>query len=505
MIELEIGGQRHPIPTGQIVVGSDASCVIRLSGDGVHPRHALIEGAADGSAAVRPAVPEAEILLNGVRLGAEPAPVLHGDMFTVGGHEVLCVDPRRTGSTQFVNAADLAKLVGPGIRPVTQRPATGSTGGRLVCLTDGREYTIGNAPMIFGREANCDIVVPNKDVSRRHAEILATPQGYVVVDSSINGTFVNGDRIQSQRVLARADVIRVGDHEFRFYADAATASPPPAAAEASPPAPLPAPASPPPMEMRPAEPGVIPPSGRISFTVPSVPPMGAQQRLHDTMHGVSVPAVSAPSIAPPPRPSAPAPAARASAATAAALASILVRSGGLKGARLSIRVPVVNVGRADYNDLVIPDESVSTSHAKLQRREEIWVLTDLGSTNGTFVDGERISGETALSPGASIRFGEVSAMFDPVDDGTDVAKGGGTKVLGVVAAPSPPPVPGPPRPSAAPRAASLRPAEPVVRAPVRRPPVVVSSPRSKDGVPKWVVGVAVLVILAALAIFLLQH
>ncbi|MGH7702732.1 MAG: FHA domain-containing protein, partial [Gemmatimonadales bacterium] len=466
-----------------------------------------VEGAADGSAAVRQAVPEADIRLNGVRLGAEPAPVLHGDMFTIGGHEVLCVDPRRSGSTQFVSAADLAKLVGPGIRPATQRPATGSTGGRLVCLTDGREYAIGSAPLVFGREANCDIVVPNKDVSRRHAEILATPQGYVVVDSSINGTFVNGDRVQGQRVLARADVIRVGDHDFRFYADAATASPSPAAAQASPPPPPPAPSSPPPMDLRPVEPGGSPSSGRISSTAPSVPPLGAQQRLFDTVHGVSVPAATAPPpiapppIALPPRPSATAPAARPSAA--APLASILVRSGGLKGARLTIRVPVVNIGRADYNDLVVPDESVSTSHAKLQRREEVWVLTDLGSTNGTFVDGERISGETALSPGASIRFGEVSAIFDPVDDGSDVAKGGGTKVLGVVAAP-PPPAPGP-RASTAPRATPAPPAEPVVRAPVRRPPVVVSTPPSKSGVPQWVVGVAILAILAALAIFLLKQ
>ena len=37
-----------------------------------------------------------------------------------------------------------------------------------------------------------------------------------------------------------------------------------------------------------------------------------------------------------------------------------------------MKVPVVNIGRAEYNDIVIPDESVSTMHAKLQRREEIW-------------------------------------------------------------------------------------------------------------------------------------
>jgi hypothetical protein len=43
-----------------------------------------------------------------------------------------------------------------------------------------------------------------------------------------------------------------------------------------------------------------------------------------------------------------------------------------QGNRLQVKVPVVNIGRAEYNDIVIPDESVSTMHAKLQRREEIW-------------------------------------------------------------------------------------------------------------------------------------
>ena len=60
---------------------------------------------------------------------------------------------------------------------------------------------------------------------------------------------------------------------------------------------------------------------------------------------------------------------------------------------------MVNIGRGDYNDVVIGDPSVSTMHAKLQRREAVWILTDLGSTNGTFVEGERLTGEAAAQPG----------------------------------------------------------------------------------------------------------
>jgi pSer/pThr/pTyr-binding forkhead associated (FHA) protein len=101
---------------------------------------------------------------------------------------------------------------------------------------------------------------------------------------------------------------------------------------------------------------------------------------------------------------------------AAPIASLLVRTGSMRGKRLPVRVPVVNIGRADYNDVVIGEPSVSTTHAKLQRRDDIWVLTDLGSTNGTFVEGEPVTGETALTPGTTLRFGEVAVLFEPLDD-----------------------------------------------------------------------------------------
>jgi pSer/pThr/pTyr-binding forkhead associated (FHA) protein len=134
------------------------------------------------------------------------------------------------------------------------------------------------------------------------------------------------------------------------------------------------------------------------------------------------------------------------------LGNFLVRSGALKGQRLVVKTPVANIGRADYNDLVIPDESVSTTHAKLQRREGVWVLVDLDSTNGTFVDGERVKGETPLSPGVTVRFGDIPLVFEPTDDSAAVAKGGGTRMMEVIKpkAPPPPPPP-PPAPPAAPK------------------------------------------------------
>jgi pSer/pThr/pTyr-binding forkhead associated (FHA) protein len=167
--------------------------------------------------------------------------------------------------------------------------------------------------------------------------------------------------------------------------------------------------------------------------------------------------------------------------SSAPLGNLVVRSGSLKGQRLAIRTPVVNIGRADYNDLVLPDESVSTTHAKLQRREGVWILVDLDSTNGTFVDGDQIKGEVPLAPGATVRFGEIGTVFEPTDEGAAVAKGGGTRVMEVMtmspqpakpaaARPSPaPPKPAPPKPAPA-KAAPAKPAAPKAK-PGAKPPV----------------------------------
>ncbi len=504
MIELEVAGQRTAVPAGELILGSDPSCGLRLSG--IAAAHAVVMATEEGAGVVR-RVGDNDVLVNGHKLGAEPAPILHGDKLQLGIHEILIHDPRRSGSTQFVSAADVAKMVAATAKPGALKPATAATGGRLVCLTDGREYTIGSAPLVFGREAGCDIVVPNKDVSRRHAEIFVSPQGYVLVDSSTNGTFVNGERIDGQRVLARADVLRVGDHEFRFYADKAPEAPPAAAAA--------------PLASAPAE-----------VPAPPAPAAGAAERLNETMHGMRATPPAPPMPPPPPAP-APAAAAKPAARTssgAGTLATFLVRSGSLKGQRLQVRVPVVNIGRAEYNDIVVPDDSISGSHAKLQRREGIWILVDNDSTNGTWVDGERITAEAMLGPGAVVRFGEISVLFEPTDDHLGTASGSGTKVMGairqpaapaappeppapvpVAAAPVPAPTPPPPAapiptsiPAAAPRAPSAgREAGGVSRSGAR-PPVIVSSP-PPGGRPKWVVPLILVVVLGAVAAYLLTR
>ena len=178
---------------------------------------------------------------------------------------------------------------------------------------------------------------------------------------------------------------------------------------------------------------------------PATPPPGADHRLSDTLHGIptgeagrAYPRTGEGEVVKDQTKSR-----AASRPESPMLAAFVVRTGSLKGQRLPVRLPIVNIGRAEYNDIVLPDDSVSTLHAKLQRREGVWVLADQGSTNGTLVDGLPVEGEAALPPGAIVRFGSVQTIFEPLDDSAEIQKGESTRVIHSV--PTPPPT-GPRRP-----------------------------------------------------------
>ena len=85
MALLELGGRKFAISVGDVVLGSDAGNAIVLGGTGVLGRHAVFQAQPDGQVIIRKAVPQAEVRINGVRLGSEPTPLLHGDKVEGGG------------------------------------------------------------------------------------------------------------------------------------------------------------------------------------------------------------------------------------------------------------------------------------------------------------------------------------------------------------------------------------------------------------------------------------
>lgn len=69
------------------------------------------------------------------------------------------------------------------------------------------------------------------------------------------------------------------------------------------------------------------------------------------------------------------------------------------------RTRPMTVGRDDDCDAVIPDASVSGRHARLEFDGVTWVLTDLGSTNGTWLNGARVAEPARIEPADVVQFG----------------------------------------------------------------------------------------------------
>lgn len=81
------------------------------------------------------------------------------------------------------------------------------------------------------------------------------------------------------------------------------------------------------------------------------------------------------------------------------------------------RLPLLahsTVGRGEGNDVVLPDTFVSAEHARLLWNGNGWVVEDLHSTNGTFVNGKGVSRVTTVRPGDELTFGHVKLKLVPL-------------------------------------------------------------------------------------------
>lgn len=162
---------------------------------------------------------------------------------------------------------------------------------------------------------------------------------------------------------------------------------------------------------------------------------------------------------------------------------MVMRTGPTPGKIYPLSQGQITVGRDASCDIVINDAEISRHHAKLTQQADSYVLEDMGSTNGTFVDGQRLMGPHVLRPGDLVLLGEnVSLSYETVayDEAAAAA-----------AAPAPeyvPPTPVPPSPEPAPQPAPQ----------YYAPPELPAEPKKPNSTRNWILaGCGCLVLIVA--------
>lgn len=118
--------------------------------------------------------------------------------------------PAEHGETMIYSASQ--RVGGPPAQARSRR-----TSARALLLVDGRRLLVPAPGAVLGRSRECDIVIDDSGVSRRHAEIRPAQEGWTIADlGSTNGVRVNGRAIRAPHALALGDRVELGSTEIVF-------------------------------------------------------------------------------------------------------------------------------------------------------------------------------------------------------------------------------------------------------------------------------------------------
>ncbi|MCK9248941.1 MAG: FHA domain-containing protein [Solirubrobacteraceae bacterium] len=250
--------------------------------------------------------------------------------------------------------------------------------------------------LVVGRAATGDGALGGDDLlSRRHAEIAVDGPLLRVTDlGSTNGTFVGERRIDGPTTIAVGERLRVGGTTVEVVLVGAPDDAAPTDVRLRPAAPDPAPAPR-------AEPAVA--AAAPAPPIPAPPPPDAPARVAAVAPGAAAPVARASGGTPPASADLPSGSAREHGA-----ASIVV-----DGRRIPLPDGGYVVGRDPAADLVLSDDRTSRRHARIDRDAGGgWYVVDLGSSNGTLLDGERLHGESRwLDNGDTVQIGGSTLRF----------------------------------------------------------------------------------------------
>ncbi|KXP06045.1 ABC transporter [Tsukamurella tyrosinosolvens] len=291
----------------------------------------------------------------------------------------------------------------------------------LTVTVDGQTLTFAPGKTVtFGRTLESDVTINHPLVSRTHAVASAGPTGWILTDRSTNGVFVGGVR-RPTIALNGTQQLMFGDPRtgaaVTFAAAARSNTPPPPPARTPPPA-----AAQQPVQQLPAarrapsnpvprpNPGPPPPAGPAANPGPGSNP--------GQVAGSAPHAGAAPPSRPmplPPRQQAPVPPQRPSGDVAPHLRAMAGNTGLYQVAKMPARplgTGQMTIGRTPDNDIAIGDMLVSRRHARLLTGPQGLVIEDLGSANGTQVNGRRIAGPTSLRDGDLVTVGNSDLIVE---------------------------------------------------------------------------------------------
>ena len=299
-----------------VTVGRERTAGLWLDDRSVSRQHAQLEPVADG-VRVRDLGSG-----NGVWMGAErisDRQIAPGQQFRIGA----TVFEVRSGPGEVPSLAPVGPTARGATRPPEAPPRAGGLGLRVVegsaTVPLGHVYAVTGELATLGRSETCDIVVGEKDVSRRHARVERTPEGLRIVDlDSAGGVWVGTEAVKN-RVLKPGERVRLGraivlevvaDGALRPSAPAAPAPPAVARPVVPPAAPPAAPPAPPPLAKPVAPPVAAPAPPPLAKPVPPPAPPTVARPVAPPAAPPSQPPVARTPVPPPPPP-APAPPAAA--------------------------------------------------------------------------------------------------------------------------------------------------------------------------------------------------
>lgn len=211
---LVIARERYPLRIGENMLGGRGAGSVNAPALSGLPRFAVITVIPGTPASIR-AAGTTSVRVEGYVLGSEPRQLTHGARIEVRDCRIRYGELSLVESTASQIGIEDEQL--SAIPPVLPESSNADDfGARLIDLSKGSVHGVPPIGLHIGRDPICQVVLLSTSVSRQHALIAPSLHGYIITDRSTNGVLVNGTKVRGSQQLGQGDVIRIGDHEFRF-------------------------------------------------------------------------------------------------------------------------------------------------------------------------------------------------------------------------------------------------------------------------------------------------